>query len=69
MANRQSSNIWAVTVSDKTKRGRVAPFNHLWILATDAETATRKTKRWLKQNAFVGWEISKVDHRGQIDVF
>lgn len=68
MLNRRSPNLWAVTINDKTKRNRTTPFDHLWILATDAETAARKTRRWMKHNNFIGWEISKVDQQGQIDV-
>jgi hypothetical protein len=65
----QSNQLWAVEISDNTDRNRTTPFGNLWILASDAETASRKTKRWMKQNDYVGWKITSVESHGEIDVF
>jgi hypothetical protein len=65
----QASTLWAVKLQDRTKRDRVTPFTHLWILAADANTAVSKAHRWMKRNDFVGWKVSSVEIDGEIDVF
>ena len=65
----QSDQLWAVKIKDRTDRDRYPGFAHLWILASDSETASRKTRRWLKQNDYIGWTVSSVELSGTIDVF
>lgn len=65
----QANELWAVRIEDRTEKKRTTPFGSLWILASDAETAARKARRWLKQNDYVGFSINSVENNGTIDVF
>jgi hypothetical protein len=73
----QANELWAIGLKDKTNRKRVAgkyeiskvAFGPLWILASDSETASRKARRWMKQNDYVGFAIISVESHGSIDVF
>jgi hypothetical protein len=69
-----SNRLWEVQA--KTPGGSTLPDGHLWILASDAEVATRKANRWLRNNGYAGerrtsvhpYVVKAVIAHGTIDV-
>lgn len=64
----QSDRLWSVTVENTSKSWPESKYN-LWILASTADSASRKARTFAKKNYGTGYYVSKIESEGTIDAF